>query len=75
MNEKHFSYRSHNGTQFIAERCDFRTGVSVQSPVLASGCYAGFSSDVAEMIGYHATNIWPSLNGFQGYDCITFTIK
>lgn len=29
-----------------------------------------YASDVAEMIGYHAINIHPDLNGFSGYDCI-----
>lgn len=31
-----------------------------------------FARDVAQMIAYHAMNIWPELNGFQGYDCIKF---
>lgn len=28
--------------------------------------------DAAEMAGYHAVNIRPELNGFQGYDCLEF---
>lgn len=67
MNDHPFEYTSHNGTVFYAERCDFRGGVTVTyKPVYPFP----FAEDVAEMIGYHATNIHPKLNGFQGYDCI-----
>lgn len=68
-NEKSFSYLSHYGTHFMAARCDFKGNVEitsvVENPLL-------FAADIAEMIGYHTTNILPKLNGFQGYNCIKF---
>lgn len=67
-NEKPFSYRSRNGTSFKA-RCDFRQGVIVTDAPKARELAM---ADVAEMIGYHCTNILPNLNGFQGYDCVYF---
>jgi len=32
-------------------------------------------SDVTEMIGFHAVNIYPELSGFAGYDCIDLDIS
>ncbi len=67
MNEKSFEYTSHYGTVFKSDRCDFKGGVWVTHQPAEKF----FSwSDVTEMIGYHATNIHPQLNGFQGYDCV-----
>jgi len=71
MNDKPFSYTSHYGTEFVCDRCDFKTPLIVKNQ--PSGGKQRMS-DVAEMIGYHATNIYPELNGFQGYDCIQFSI-
>ena len=34
-----------------------------------------FASDVAEFAAWHAINIFPQLNGFQGYNCITFKLE
>lgn len=72
MNEKPFEYTSHFGTKFNATRCDFFNGVTVSDKNPNNDKY---TSDVAEMIGYHATNIHPQLNGFQGYDCIYWTFQ
>ena len=74
MNKKPFSYHSTYGARFECETCDFSTPVIVtlddtDMPMRLYG------NDVAEMIGYHATNIWPELNGFQGYDTIRFVIN
>ena len=68
-NESSFSHHCHYGTMFVAKRCDFRGGVQA---IGAPKDKAAFASDVAEMIGYHAVNIRPELNGFSGYDCITW---
>lgn len=64
-----FEYTSRYGTVFTAKRTDFAGGVTVllSKPDLKTD---QLISDVAEMIGFHATNIHPGLNGFQGYDCI-----
>ena len=74
MNKLQFSYMSHWGTQFYCDTCDFSTPVTVtmSDEDMSRSLY---SVDVAEMIGYHATNIWPQLNGFQGYDTIKFIIN
>jgi len=68
-NDKPFEHICSNGTTFKCERCDFREPILVSSQPLGE---FKFANDVAEMIGFHATNIWPNLNGFQGYDTITF---
>jgi hypothetical protein len=72
LNEKPFSYLSHGGTSFSASRCDFKEGLVIEKQFGTT--HEQFISDVIEMTGYHATNIHPNLNGFQGYDCIKLTI-
>jgi hypothetical protein len=72
MNDKPFTHDSRHGTRFKATRCDFRDGVELID--LGDATTKELISDVAEMIGYHATNIHPNLNGFAGYDCIQWTI-
>jgi len=71
-NDKPFIHKSRYGTSFRAGRCDFQDGVVVtcraKDPVQ-------LASDVAEMIGFHATLIHPDLNGFSGYDCIDFQFR
>jgi hypothetical protein len=70
MNELPFRHVSHNGTEFNCNRCDFKTPVyyipfpGVSLPRLLT--------DLAEMVGWHALNICPNLNGFTGYDCVEF---
>ena len=73
MNEKRFEHNCHNGTEFIATRCDFQGGVRVVVPKGLSE--ERLMCDVAEMIGYHATNIHPDLNGFSGYGNVAFNIQ
>jgi len=67
-NDKPWEHRSHYGTRFTNKRCDFREPMQVFCPPDQPRDH--LASDVAEMIGFHATNIWPGLNGFAGYDCI-----
>jgi hypothetical protein len=71
-NEKPFRYEGDYGSVFVADRSDFKNGVAVKN--IPSEPHA-FASEVAAMIGYHATNIHPKLNGFQGYDCIHWIFK
>ena len=74
MNKTPFSYHSSWGSTFECDTCDFSTPMRVrqiQRPKTINELDF-YSRDLAEMIGYHATNIWPKLNGFQGYDCIKF---
>ena len=69
--ETPFDHNYHFGTVFRSETCDFKNAILVydkpQNEIL-------FARDVAEMIAFHAFNIHPELNGFQGYDCINFAI-
>lgn len=71
MNERPFEHHCSNGSSFQCDRCDFAKPIKVLDKPSDEELFA---ADVAEMIGYHATNIWPDLNGFQGYDCIHFDI-
>jgi len=67
MNEKPFSHTCRYGTTFQSDRCDFKNGVRMIG--LPKNRFMA-ASDVAEMIGFHATNIHSDLNGFAGYDTI-----
>jgi hypothetical protein len=73
LNENKFEHYGHYGTLFTADRCDFRGGVKVEIPNCISK--EALMSDISEMVAYHAINIFPRLNGFQGYDCIDYLIK
>ncbi len=72
LNEKPFRYEGDYGTVFEASHSDFRKGVIVTNMPDEPSHIA---SEVAAMIGYHARNVHPKLNGFQGYDCIYWIIK
>lgn len=72
MNEKPFEYTV-LGTTFKADRCDFKGGIKVNHKIPQHTF--PFANAVAEMVGYHATNIHPNLNGFQGYDCINWIFE
>lgn len=60
---------------FICSRCDLGDTLYIEDhyktfksdPLPFTKAYGGF-------IGYHATNIRPELNGFNGYDCIDLEI-
>jgi len=69
INENPFEHTCRNGTVFTAKRCDFLGGVAFRDE---SANEALFLQDLSEMIGFHACNIHPRLNGFQGYDCVNF---
>lgn len=77
LNEKPFSYHSSWGSSFKCDRCDFRSPVTVhmvRQPKTEIELKF-FARDVAEMVAYHAMNIWPKLNGFQNYDSIAFEFR
>lgn len=74
MNDRIFTYHSSWGHTFECDYCDFRTPIRVRS---LRGQPMGddvkfFARDLAEMIAYHSLNIYPELNGFQGYDTLDF---
>jgi len=70
MNDTPFEYEAANGTKFTCERCDFKEVINVKW--MHETTDADFHLDIAEMIGYHAINVHPQLNGFQGYDVLNF---
>jgi hypothetical protein len=72
MNDKKFQYIGHCGTVFTCDRCDFSTPIRAESVASSSSGIEALVRDVAEMIGWHAVNIHPELNGFQGYDTLQF---
>ena len=71
-NEKPFEHICHNGSQFVAERSDFVGGVSVL--VSKNITEEQLMADCGEFCGWHAANIWPTLNGFSGYASIQYTV-
>lgn len=72
LNDTPFRHVSKNGTVFTADRCDFRNGVQVMIPQNLPDCK--LIQDTAEMIGWHAHNIWGRLSNFTGYDYIHYEI-
>jgi hypothetical protein len=72
MNDKPFRHICRYGIQFDCTRCDFGDIIVVTWSLVPT--YDQFARAVATMIGFHATNILPNLNGFQGYDTIRFKI-
>lgn len=65
-NDARFERYCRNGTKFAA-RNDLD---DVQMWNAANG--HALLQDVAEFVGYHAVHILPHLDGFKGYDGLTF---
>ena len=70
MNERPFEHLCNRRTTFKHERCDFADGPIFYTS--ESEDKFELIEDVAEMIGFHATNILPELNGFRGYGGLRF---
>ena len=68
---KTFSYTTRGGTIF---RCSARNLSDEIRVVHAPEDPAKFACAVAEMIWHHAMEIWPTLNGFAGYDTLQFRL-
>jgi hypothetical protein len=75
LNDQPFSFHSNNGVVFHSDHCDFRNGITYKIPkdTNKKEIQRMLMVAVAEMIGEHAMNVHPRLNGFQGYDVLTFT--
>ena len=69
MNKKPFKYHASNGTKFSGECSDLSKGVKVERPDELGG--KSFCADCIEFGAWHQREIWPNLNGFQGYDCFS----
>lgn len=66
-------HTSRNGTTFVSETADLRKGVVIDVAAFNSNAAgSAFAADAAEFGAWHALNINPHLNGFSGYDCVTF---
>jgi hypothetical protein len=65
-----FEHTCRHGYVFKCPKADLSEPIRVTIPGVTDPTW--IMCDVAEMIGYHATNILPGLDGFQGYDAISF---
>lgn len=72
MNNKPFKYFAHCGTFFECEKRDLSAPIYYEQYSSSPDAISFLMRDAAEMSGYHAVNIRPELNGFQGYDCLEF---
>jgi len=70
MNAKSIEHMSRNGTVFKSERGDLRSGVMVVSSWDVG--MGEMCADFAEFAAWHALHIHPNLNGFGGYDAISY---
>lgn len=73
LNDKPFKHICRNGMTVIADRCDFKEGVTLECSIHASDLQ--ITQAYGEAIAWHALNIFPQLNGFAGYAYITLTIE
>ena len=72
LNENNFM-RSARGIYFVSRRCDLSDGVLVLVDCpLEEITPEMMLKATASIVGYHACNIHPELNGFRGYDAINY---
>ena len=74
-NEKPFEYHTNDGVVFKCDRSDFRSVIEVNGFACNISQPRNLNAAmraVSEMIAYHRSEVWPTLNGFSGYDCINF---
>ncbi len=58
---------------FTCARADLRAPIKVHGYLtLRFPLIQNLASEVAQFAAWHALNIFPELNGFQGYDTLTF---
>lgn len=67
-----YSHVGYNGTKITAAHKNLTGGVEVVVP--EDMAMELVIADVAEAIAFHAIHIHPTLNGFAGYDCVTYNI-
>ncbi len=72
INDNPLEHRSNNGTVFLAERCDLRSGVEVMKPKQIS--VTDLCADFAEFAAWHTHCIFEQLNGFPGWSGISYSI-
>lgn len=73
LNDKPYKHESRNGASFYATRCDLRDGVRITKPSF-NYSETQFAQDLVEFGAMHHINMEGRLNGFQGYDCISYEI-
>jgi hypothetical protein len=72
INDKPFTYETRSGAVFRCNTSDLRGDIRVTG---YSEEPAKFAVEVAEMASHHAIEVWPKLNGFQGYDTLRFILR
>jgi cytolysin (calcineurin-like family phosphatase) len=72
INDKALSHTATNGCRFKAARADLKGGVKLIKP--EGTTEANMAADIAEFGAFHGMEIWPRLNGFQGWGSVEFEI-
>jgi len=72
-NDTPYEHIGKYGTKIYSDRCDFKNGVVVEKDADTSEEWV--ISDIVECMTYHALAIWQHLNGFSGYDTLSYTFK
>ena len=73
LNRHPFKHICESGMTVIADRCDFKGGVTIECSVHASEL--AIAKSFGEAMADHALNILPQLNGFNGYRKLDLTIE
>ncbi len=64
------TYTTTNGTVFSSTHADLRNKVRISK--FRGEAFAQLAEDVTEFVAWHAMNVYPSLNGFSGYDTVQY---
>jgi len=64
-----YGHLSSDGVSFKCATLDLSTVIIVRDAPKDRGAFA---LAVAEFAAFHAVHVRPRLNGFRGYDCLTF---
>lgn len=72
MNGRSFEHHGRYGCKLVASRCDFSEGARFEYH--PDTTEEQRLADMAICIGFHATVVLPELNGFQGYDAISWQV-
>jgi hypothetical protein len=65
------TFAASRGSTFTCKTRDLSTHVFV-SDVSRQMSPQTFAAEVAEFVGWHAIQVYPTLNGFNGYDTLRF---
>lgn len=71
-NERPVEHLCKHGTLFVA-RADLKGGVTVLARKDIDTAF--LAADFAQFGAWHAYAIYPTLNSFAGYDCVSYNIE